>query len=150
MECKKVNKHIRLVGMKGKGTFDSFGTEVPKAAQQFLARADEIKHRSGTEVAIFEPKKDENHLEGSYYVGMIVDQPLTDVPSGMEFIELSGEYVMTRGNMDQIGSLHHNLVKWADENGYTHELDSYIVETYHPLENGGEEVEIYLPVLAYT
>lgn len=27
-------------------------------------------------------------------------------------------------------------------------LDGYIVETYHPVENGEEEVEIYLPIKA--
>jgi predicted transcriptional regulator YdeE len=148
MDYKKINQQFRLVGMKNNGAYADFGTEVPKAAQQFMAQAADIKHLAGTEIAIFEPKRDEHHLEGHYYVGLIVGEALNDVPVGMDVIELNEEYVTARGGIDQIGSLHDGLVKWAEEQGFRRNPDAYIVETYHPVENGDEEVEVYLPVYA--
>ncbi|MCU9613111.1 AraC family transcriptional regulator [Caldibacillus lycopersici] len=146
MKYKKFNKTFQLVAIKGTSDFASFGSVVPKAAQQFLVRVDEIDHRSGTEIAIFEPKLGEYHLEGSFYVGMTVNETMTETPPGMDYIELHHEYVTTRGNIRNIASLHQQLLNWSIEQGYKRNLDTYIVETYHPLENGTEEVEIYLPI----
>ncbi|WP_335422172.1 GyrI-like domain-containing protein [Bacillus sp. JJ1566] len=148
MECKKVKKLFKVVGIKGSGAFADFGTEVPKLAQQMMNRIDEIEYCSGTEIALFEPKRDADHLEGYYYVGLIVNEPLTEVPSGMEYIETHQDYVTTRGDINEIGNLHDYLLQWTVVKGYERDLDSYIVETYHPIENGAEEVEIYLPVQA--
>jgi hypothetical protein len=146
LECYKIKKTFRVVAIKGNGAFVSFGTEVPEAARQFLVRIAEIKNKSGTEITIYEAKKDENHLEGNYYVGMIVNQAQTEIPIGMEYIELNQDYVTTRGNIKNIGTLHNHLLKWTDTKGYKRNLDTYIVETYYPIENGEEEVEIYLPI----
>ena len=146
MECKTVKKIFRIVAQRGNGAFTNFNTEVPKAARKFLVRIDEIKNSSGTEISIFEPKIDKNHLEGIYYVGVVVNQTITEIPPGMDYIELSQVYVTTRGNINNIGSLHNQLLKWTDNKGYKRKLDDYIVETYHPLANGEEEVEIYLPI----
>ncbi|OIU68586.1 GyrI-like domain-containing protein [Rossellomorea aquimaris] len=148
MEYKKIKHQFRLIGMKNNGAYAEFGTEIPKAARQFMAKAADYKHLAGTEIAVFEPKKDEHHLEGQYYVGLIVDEGTNDVPDGMDVIELNEEYVTARGSIDQIGSLHKGLVKWAEEQGFRRNPDAYIVETYHPVENGDEEVEVYLPVYA--
>ncbi|WP_245680499.1 GyrI-like domain-containing protein [Bacillus marinisedimentorum] len=122
-----------------------FGTEVPVLAQQLLLRSNEIHNHSETEIAFFQPKKDLNHLEGHYYAGLIVNDPLNDVPPGMSFIETAQSYVTTRGKVSNIGNLHAQLLKWAKKQGYQRDLESYIVETYHQMEKG-EEVEIYLPV----
>ncbi|MCG3418131.1 GyrI-like domain-containing protein [Oceanobacillus jordanicus] len=146
MECYKVNTIFRVVCLKGVGAYADFGTDVPKLAQQFLTRVDEIENHSGTEIALFEPKRDTNHLEGHYYVGLIVNETSINVPVGMEFIETAQVYVTTRGNILHIENLHKDLLKWSDDQGYKRDLESHIVETYHPLENGEEEVEIYLPI----
>lgn len=146
MDCKKVKKIFRVVGIKGRGAFANFGTEVPTLAQQFITRVDEIENHSGTEIAIFEPKKDANHLEGNYYVGLIVNETLKEAPVGMDYIETAQSYVTTRGEIHNIDNLHNQLLKWADDQGYKRDLDSHIIETYHPMENGEEEVEIYLPI----
>ncbi|MGM0852698.1 MAG: GyrI-like domain-containing protein [Bacillota bacterium] len=148
MNCKKVKKHFKFVGMKGNGAFENFGAEIPRAAQQFLVRSHEIEQSSGTEMAIYEPKRDEDHLEGTYYVGMIVNETPTEVPSGMNFMELKQDYATVSGNINHIGSLHGDLLKWTGDNGYKRNLDAFIVETYHPIENGEEEVEVYLPIYA--
>lgn len=149
MDCKKVKRTFKVVGIKGSGAFDNFGIDVPSLARQFLTRLDELENRSGTEVALFEPKRGVDHLRGHYYAGLIVNESLEAVPEGMDYIELSHNYVTIRGQMNNIGSLHHNLVQWADDQSYIRDLESHIVETYHPMENGEEEVEIYLPIQVY-
>ena len=146
LDCKKVKKIFRVVGIKGSGTFADFGTEVPKLAQQFLTRVDEVENNSGTEIALFEPKKDVNHLEGHYYVGVLVNENLKEVPVGMNYFETAQSYVTTRGKIINIDHLHKQLLKWAVEQGYERDLESHIVEIYHPIENSDEEVEIYLPI----
>lgn len=146
MECKTVHKTFKVVGIGNIGTFANFGSDVPKSAAEFLSRASEIQNRSETEIALFEPKKDENHLEGRYYVGLIVKEALNEVPSGMEYIEVTQEYVTTSGNIKDVDELHKQLLKWADTQSYQRNLDSYIVETYHPIENGEEEIQIFLPI----
>jgi predicted transcriptional regulator YdeE len=146
MDCKKVIKMFRVVGIKGSGAFANFGTETPMLAQQFLSRLDEIENHSGTEITLFEPKREADHLEGYYYVGIMVNEPLKKVPVGMDYIETTQDYVTTRGQIKNIGNLHNFLLTWAFNQGYKRDLESHIIETYHPMENGEEEVEIYLPI----
>lgn len=146
MECKKVEKIFRVTGIKGNGAFANYGIEVPELAQQFLARLDEIDNRTNTEIALFEPKRDDNHLEGYYYMGIIVNETKKEVPVGMEYFETGLDYVTTRGKIYDLNKLHNKLLKWANEQGYKRNLDALIVETYHPMENSEEEVEIFLPI----
>jgi predicted transcriptional regulator YdeE len=146
MECKKVRRSFRVAGIKGRGAFADFGTEVPKLAQQFLNRLDEIEMSSVSEIALFEPKRDVNHLEGNYLVGVVLKEPLTEVPNGMEYIEIDQNYVTTRGSMINIGTLHNHLLNWTEEQGLKRDLESSIVETYHSMDHGEEEVVIYLPI----
>lgn len=146
MDLKKVNKIFKVVGVKGSGAFVNFGTEVPKLAKQFLTRLDEVENHSGIEIALFEPKRDANHLEGHYYVGVIVNESLKEVPVGMDYIEIAQPYVMARGKIINIDNVHNQLLIWAADQGYKRDLVSHIVETYHPIENSQEEVEIYLPI----
>ncbi|MFZ7945941.1 MULTISPECIES: GyrI-like domain-containing protein [Bacillaceae] len=146
MECKTVEKIFRVVGIRGSGAYANFDTDVPNLARKFLIRLDEIENCAGTEVALFEPKRDANHLEGHYYVGLLVKEALIEVPAGMEYIETAQNYITTRGKMNNIATLHSTLLNWAEEQGYKRDLKSHIVETYHPMENGEEEVEIYLPI----
>lgn len=146
MEYKKVKQAFKVVGMKGSGAFKNFDKEVPALAQQVLLRANEIPSRTEIEIAFYEPKKDENHLEGHYYIGLIVNNFINEVPAGMDYMEVEQHYVTTRGSITRIGELHSSLVEWANEQDYKRNLEDYIIETYHPIENGEEEVEIYLPI----
>ncbi|SOC43888.1 GyrI-like domain-containing protein [Ureibacillus acetophenoni] len=146
MECRLVRKAFKVVGIEGKGYYADFGSEVPKLAQQLQSRLTEVESHTGIEIGIFEPKRDEDHLEGSYFVGVIVNEAPTAVPAGLEFIETAKTYATTRGNINYIGHLHDHLLQWVDEQGYIRDLESHIIETYHSLENGKEDVEIYLPI----
>ncbi|MBD1222066.1 hypothetical protein GLV94_12390 [Virgibacillus halodenitrificans] len=83
-----------------------------------MSRLNEISNHTGTEICLFEPKKDDKHLEGDYYVGIIVPDSLTELPSGMEYIEVKDEFVVTRGSIMEIGELHSKLGEWAKEQGY--------------------------------
>ncbi|MFJ8067126.1 hypothetical protein ACIQYS_21355 [Psychrobacillus sp. NPDC096426] len=74
MEFKRVKKDFKVVVMQNSGAFADFGSEVPKFAQQFLSRANEITNRTETEIALYEPNRNNDHLEGQYYVGLIVDK----------------------------------------------------------------------------
>ncbi|WHX24576.1 effector binding domain-containing protein [Virgibacillus halodenitrificans] len=146
MECRKVNEIFRVVGIKGSGVYTNLDTEVPKLARELLTRLDEVENHSGTEIALFEPKRDAKHLEGHYYVGIIVNEPLKNIPVGMDYIETSQTYLTTKGKIINIDSLYRYLSKWAYDKGYKRNLESYIVETYHPMDNGEEEVVIYFPI----
>lgn len=141
-------KEFKIVGLKGSGEFANFGSEVPLLAQQLLARSTEIQNRTDTEIALFEPKKDKEHKVGHYFVGLIVSEKVTEIPIRMEYIETGKWYITTRGNISNLGELHLNLMNWAEGQGYQRDLESYIIETYHPLKDGDEEVQIYLPILS--
>ena len=144
-----VKKEFKLVGLKGIGEFVNYGNEVPllaKQAKQLLSRSNENLNPIETEIALFEPKKDEGHKVGHYYVGLIVSEKLYEVPTGMDYIETNNSYITTRGNISKLGELYSNLLNWAVKQGYQRDLDSYIVETYHPIGEGEEEVQIYLPI----
>ncbi|MEH7178315.1 GyrI-like domain-containing protein [Neobacillus vireti] len=143
-----VKKVFKIVGLKGSGEFVNFGHEVSLLAKQLLSRSNEILHTTETEIALYEPKKYEQHRIGHYYVGLIVSEKLNEVPTGMDYIETNKSYITTRGNMSNLGELHLNLLNWAEEKGYQRDLDSYIIETYHPKGEGDEEVQIYLPIQA--
>lgn len=147
MEFKKVEKVFKVIGVKGSGRFEDFGTEVPKLAGEFLGRKNEILNATETEIALYEPKRGADHEEGQYYVGLMMNETPEVIPSQMEYIEESRSYVTIRGNINDIGSLHELLSKWSKELGHNRDTEALIVETYHPTSNGEEEVEIYLPVV---
>lgn len=148
MEFKRVKVEFKVVGIKGRGAFENLSIEVPKLAKQLISRSDEIQNHLGIEIALFEPKKGSDHHEGEYYVGLKVKDSLIEVPYGMDFIEIAHDYVSTRGKISNIGNLHSQLLRWTEEQGHTRNFESYIVETYHPVEEGEEEVQIYLPIFS--
>ncbi|MCH7321574.1 GyrI-like domain-containing protein [Solibacillus sp. MA9] len=143
-----IKKEFKIIGLKGSGEYINFGNEVPLLAKQLLSRSNEILSATETEIALYEPKKGEEHKIGHYYVGLIVSEKLMEVPTGMDYIETNKNYITTRGSISNLGELHLNLLNWAEEQGYQRDLHSYIIETYHPLGDGDEEVQIYLPIQA--
>jgi predicted transcriptional regulator YdeE len=146
MSYTKVKRVFKLVGIKGSGEYTNFGSEVPLQAKEILKRANEIQNRTDVEIALFEPKRNKEHLVGNYFVGLIVSNKVNEAPSGMEYIEIDKEYATTRGTISNVESLHSSLLKWIEEKGYERDPESFIIETYHPVENGEEEIEIYLPI----
>ncbi|WLR57471.1 GyrI-like domain-containing protein [Mesobacillus subterraneus] len=142
--CLVVTREFKVIAVKHKGLYKDFAELVPKAAHQFLQSA---SNRTGTEVTVYEPKASESHAEGTFYVGLLVNGEFDNLPEGAEFLDIQHTYAMNRGKGTVMGSLYSSLDRWIDEQGYVRDtLERYILETYHPLGNGGEEVEIYIPI----
>ncbi|MDN4494337.1 AraC family transcriptional regulator [Ureibacillus aquaedulcis] len=144
MNFEVCRRNFKAVGFKGRGAFEHFSEEVPALAKQLLARAGEIESHLHIEIAFFEPKREGAHHIGHYIVGLLVRNSISP-PMGMEFIEIDQKYVTATGKISTISSLHSNLMQWANEQGHKRNLESYIVETYHPMDDE-EEVQIYLPI----
>ncbi|WP_406946015.1 GyrI-like domain-containing protein [Halobacillus sp. SY10] len=141
-----LKRTFRIVAIKGHGAFENFATEVPDFARQLLHRTREIENHANIEIALFEPKRGEDHLEGHYYVGVLVKDKPSQVPKGMEYLEVSGTYASSRGPIDHVDVLYKEVGEWTYQQQLTRDWLTYIVETYHPTENG-EDVEVFLPIL---
>lgn len=146
MRAAQVKKTFKIVGIKGHGAFEDFATEVPDFARQLLLRTREIENHTNVEIALFEPKVDENHRKGHYYVGIVVHDKPRHIPKGMEYMEVSHAYTTIRGPVASIDSLYSELGGWTEKEGYSRDMVSYIVETYHPTDQG-DEVEVFLPII---
>ncbi|MFT9598342.1 GyrI-like domain-containing protein [Mesobacillus sp.] len=142
--CQVVTREFKVIAVKHRGLYKDFAELVPKAAHQFLQR---VPNLAGTEVTVYEPKASESHTEGTFYVGLLVNNALDTLPEGAEFLDIQHSYGMIRGKGTGMGSLYKMLDQWVDEQGYARDtLENYILETYHPVENDVEEVEIYIPI----
>lgn len=144
--CQVVTREFKVIAEKHTGLYKDYPELVPKAAHQFLQRASNL---TGTEVTVYEPKASESHTEGTFYVGVLVNDELDTLPEGAEFLKIKHTYGMIRGNGTEMGNLNSTLDQWIDEQDYTRDtFKDFILETYHPVENGVEEVEIYIPIKA--
>ncbi|WP_079508645.1 GyrI-like domain-containing protein [Mesobacillus jeotgali] len=139
--CEVVSREFKVIVMKHKGRFEDYPQLVPQRAQQFAKRMPDF---SGTEVTVYEPKENMSHTEGTFYVGILVKDNPESLPEEMEFLDIQHSYGVIRGKVHEMGALYSKLDKWIDEKGYSRE--NYIIETYHPVENDIEEVEIYIPI----
>lgn len=145
MEAMVVSRDFKVVGMKHTGRFTEYGALVPKASQQFLARAGEIPHKTDVEVVLYEPKRGDDHVEGFFYTCIMVDGDVRQVPPGMELIRLSGRYAVLHGDERQMGELYGFLDRWIREQGHQKEWpNGLIVEVYG--KPGTYEVEVCLPL----
>lgn len=146
MKGRMVKRTFRLVGIKGKGAFEEFGAIVPGVAREVMSRSGEIGPAAVTEIAIFEPKKSVDQPEGEFCVGLMVEGPARNVPLGMSYCEIEGDYATARGKMEGLNQLHTDLLSWAACNGHQMDTEKRIIEVYCPADSG-EEVEIFLPML---
>ena len=144
--CQVVKRKFKVIGMRHSGLFKDYANLVPQAAHQFLQRASNLE---GTEITVYEPKASESHTEGAFYVGLLVNDELDTLPEGAVILDIQHSYGMIRGKGTEMGSLYSTLDQWIDEQGFARDtLKDFIIETYHPVENDVEEVEIYIPIKA--
>jgi predicted transcriptional regulator YdeE len=142
--CEVVSREFKIIAMKHNGRFEDYPQLVPQAAQQFVNRMPDF---SGTEVTVYEPKANISHTEGTFYVGILVNETPRSLPEEMEFLEIQHSYGMIRGKGNEMDGLYSKLDGWINADSYARATDgNYIVETYHPVENDIEEVEIYIPI----
>ncbi|RSD28775.1 GyrI-like domain-containing protein [Mesobacillus subterraneus] len=139
--CQVLTKEFKIVGAKKYGAFVEYAQLVPEAARQFLQRADEIENSTGIEVTVYEPKRDETHKEGTFYVGILVNERVASPPEGMEFLEFQYSYATIKGKESDMGKLYSQLDGWIEAQKYTRN-NNFIIEVYHP----EELVEIYIPI----
>lgn len=144
--CHVMSGDFKVVAMKHTGSFEDYAELVPQAAQQFLKK---MPNFSGTEVTVYEPKTSEAHTKGVFYVGVLVDEKPESLPEEMEYLEIQQTYGMITGKANEIGRLYSTIDEWISQQGHKKELaGTYIVETYHPVENDVELVEIFMPLHA--
>jgi predicted transcriptional regulator YdeE len=142
--CQVVKKEFKIIAKKHTGLYKDYAELVPKAAQQF---SQEVPNLARTEVTVYEPKASESHIEGTFFVGVLVNDEVDPLPEGAKFLDIQHSYGMIRGKESEMGSLYSLLGQWIDEEGYERDtFKEFIIETYHPVENDVEEVEIYIPV----
>lgn len=145
--CKMEKREFRIIGIKNKGSFMDFPRIVPEAALKFKARVNEIENSTDIEVTVYEPQKGPDHLEGTFWVGVLVEDEPAEVPEGMDYLYIEKIYAVNRGLGLDIGKLYVDLEQWILGQEFIPEtLDQYIIEMYFPLENGTEEFEIYIPI----
>jgi predicted transcriptional regulator YdeE len=141
-----VTKEFKLVCQENKGLFTDYGMLVPQAAQRFLQLAASIPLR-GNEVTVYEPRRDEAHEEGTFFVGQSVDNKPASLPEGIEYMEVQHTYAMCRGKGSEMASLYSHLDQWiVDQSISRADQEQFILEVYYPVTGNEEEVEIYIPV----
>lgn len=145
--CKVVTKDIKVIGVKHKGIFTEYADIVPKAAQQFLEKAKDIPNSTGLEVSVYEPPKEPTQLEGTFFVGILVNGHTDFVPEGMEYMHIHHSYAVIKGKGTEMGSLYSELDKWILDQSHSRATpEQYIIEVYYPVQGDVEDVEVYIPI----
>lgn len=145
--CKVVSKEFNVIGVKHYGIFTEYADIVPKAAQQFLKHAKDIPNSTGLEVSVYEPPKEPTQLEGTFFVGILVNGHTDFVPEGMEYMVIQHSYAVSKGKGTEMGSLYSQLDEWILEQSYDRATpEEYIIEVYYPVQDDVEDVEVYIPI----
>ncbi|MCM3707264.1 MULTISPECIES: GyrI-like domain-containing protein [Cytobacillus] len=144
--CIVVSKGFKAVVIRNSGLFEEYAHLVPEAAQSFLRQGHLVQNSSSLEVAFYEPKRGEDHLEGTFFTGNLVYEKAQTLPNGMEYIEAEHTYASIRGKTAEVGDLHKRLNSWLSENDRQQSIDDYIIEVYYPGENKEEEAEVFIPI----
>nr|WP_315363903.1 GyrI-like domain-containing protein [Cytobacillus firmus] len=144
--CKVASKEFKAVVIRSNGLFKDYARLVPEAAQAFLKQGHLVQNSSGLEAAFYEPKRGEDHLEGTFFTGYLVHEKAEMLPNGMEYIEARHTYASIRGKTADMGDLHTRLNNWISENNRQQSIDHYIIEIYYPAANKEEEVEVFIPI----
>jgi hypothetical protein len=107
MEAKLKVCEYHVIGYKYTGRFDSYHVLVGQAFQELQKRLGLIPSRTDTTVALYEPKRGDEHIVGSFYVGCVIREEPTDIPDGSEYIHIKGKYACGSGMIKQMGQIYH-------------------------------------------
>lgn len=153
MEAKKTNCRFHVVGYKYTGRFDQYEKLVGQAFQELKSKLDKIPSRTDTTVALYEPKRGSEHIEGYFYVGVVVDEKPEKLPDGSEHIYVEGTYAGAIGQIKNMGKIYDFVGRWIRDNGYKQIWpDTLFVERYEfPIPRDQltleEKVEVLLPIV---
>jgi hypothetical protein len=74
-----------VIGFRHVGRFDEYATLVKRAFDDLRSRIGDIPGQTGRTVAIYEPIKGKEHVEGFFYVGYIVEaEPSSSATDGWQ------------------------------------------------------------------
>ncbi|MFC5406448.1 GyrI-like domain-containing protein [Cohnella soli] len=151
MEGKITNLSFYAIGYKHSGRFDQYHVLVANAFQDLKTKMNQIPSRTDTTVALYEPQRGPEHVEGFFYVGVIVNEMPEDLPEGSELLSIEGRYASAFGQIKNMASIYDFLGSWIEENGHKQVWpDTLFVERYEfPIPEKltlEEEVEVLLPV----
>lgn len=143
-----------VIGYRHVGRFDEYATLVKRAFHDLRSRIGDIPGQTGRTVAMYEPIKGKEHVEGFFYVGCIVEaEPSSSaLPVGSEYVRLSGTYACAIGTIRQMSNIYAFVAKWIADNGYRQMWpDTLFVERYDfPIPEaeitGNEPVLVMLPI----
>jgi hypothetical protein len=143
-----------VIGYRHTGRFEDYARLVKQAFDELRVRLAEIPGKTSLTVAIYEPIKNEEHVEGFFYVGCIVEaEPSSTVlPNGSEYVRLAGTYACAGGTIGQMSGIYAFVAQWIKDNGYRQLWpDALFVERYEfPIPgrdiSGDEPVLVMLPI----
>ncbi|MGM0885279.1 MAG: LamG-like jellyroll fold domain-containing protein [Bacillota bacterium] len=141
LEGKVCFREYKIVGMKHSGLFSEYGKIIPQAVQSLQSRVTEIPDQTDTVVILYEPKRGDDHVEGNFFTGYLVKQSVTDIPKGMEYFHLSGQYASVSGHESRMGELYGFLDGWIRKNQYQKDWpNALIIEVYDDVNPSNVEI----------
>lgn len=139
-------RDYKVIGIRHSGLFSEYGKIIPQAMQSLQARKNEIPGETGTEVILYEPKLGDDHIEGYFYTGYLVPESAADIPEGMEYFHLLGQYASVTGDESRMGELYGGLDEWIRNNHLQKDWPkAFIIEVYD--KNHPSEVEICMKII---
>lgn len=147
----KMNCNFHVIAYKHSGRFDQYATLVESAFQELNRKRSQIPTCTDTTVAIYEPRRGPDHVEGFFYVGVIVEGKPMTLPEGSYYMHIEGTYSSAKGQIKDIGKIYESANQWIREHHYEPIWpDGLIVERYEsPIPDVltfDEEVEVLLPI----
>lgn len=152
MEGNVTHLRLHVIGYKHTGRFDQYHILVAKAFQDLKSKLSQIPSRTDTTVALYEPQRGSEHVEGFFYVGVIVSEKPEVTPVGSEYLLIDGLYASATGQIKNMGSIYDYVGSWIQQNGYKPIWpNTLFIERYKlPIPDEltlEEEVEVLLPIV---
>jgi len=139
-------REYKVIGIRHCGLFSEYGKIIPQAIHSLQARKDEVPGETGTEVILYEPKRGDDHIEGYFYIGYLVTESAANIPEGMEYFHLSGQYAFVTGDESRMGELYGFLDEWIRNKHLQKDWPkAFIIEVYD--KDRPSEVEICMKII---
>lgn len=150
MYFNKENRTFNIIAIKNSGRFEDYPTIIPKAEEEFKNLYKTLSNENRIRAIVYEPKKGPKHEVGYFYLGAIVNEFPTDLPEGMERIQLEGQYAYVRDEFDvtRMGELYDALARWIMNHNLERKdaQNEYMIEVYYPQDNGKEDLEVCMRI----
>lgn len=149
MNFTKGEKFIELIGKKYTGKFEEYPTIIPTAIDDFKSEFTRLFGDSQfTRTIVYEPWRGPNHSEGYFYVGALVNGSEQQTTGGLEHLKFNGEFasLSTHFDVNRMGEYYSALDNWIAAEKDVFDLEHYLIEIYHPSDDGKQQLEIYMKI----